>query len=71
MAEPTEKSPAIEREILKLTGKNRIITIGENKCMTCDGLANNFKDQLSVDEYRISGMCQHCQDSVFDAENEK
>ena len=24
-----------------------------------------FRDELSAREYYISGMCQHCQDSVF------
>lgn len=26
---------------------------------------NKFTDQISIDEFRISGLCQACQDSVF------
>jgi len=25
----------------------------------------DFKDNLSVKEYRISGLCQNCQDKIF------
>lgn len=28
-----------------------------------------FRDRFSVEEYYISGMCQSCQDSVFDMED--
>lgn len=38
------------------------------RCATCgtqDREAFSFRDKLSVDEFRISGMCQRCQDSVF------
>lgn len=37
------------------------------QCTTCGGDATSFKDTLSRQEYRISGMCQSCQDSVFEA----
>lgn len=26
---------------------------------------NEFRDEISLKEHRISGMCQNCQDSVF------
>ena len=26
---------------------------------------DNFRDALSLSEFRISGMCQKCQDKVF------
>lgn len=36
-------------------------------CPTCGRKikVGQFRDQLSVKEYRISGMCQVCQDEVF------
>ncbi|MEA4956931.1 hypothetical protein SDC9_07477 [bioreactor metagenome] len=43
----------------------------EVKCPTCNSIFNPQKDlrnQLSIDEYRISGMCQNCQDNVFGAD---
>jgi len=38
-----------------------------NKCPTCQQGYQGFKDKSSEDEYKISGMCQDCQDSVFGA----
>ena len=32
----------------------------------CGGPATEFKDALSRIEYSISGLCQKCQDIVFD-----
>ena len=34
-------------------------------CVTCGKSADNFKDPISVKEYKISGMCQTCQDQIF------
>lgn len=28
---------------------------------------NEFRDELSLREYRISGLCQSCQDDFFEA----
>ena len=40
--------------------------IQEGKCPICKGEITEFKDELSVREYEISGMCQKCQDEFFD-----
>lgn len=38
-------------------------------CPTCGARPPHvYRDQLSVEEARISGMCQQCQDSVFGEE---
>ncbi len=34
-------------------------------CPICSGVIGEFRDQLSVKEYKISGMCQSCQDKTF------
>ena len=39
--------------------------ITADKCVSCGGDATQFKDELSAKEYRISGLCQRCQDEVF------
>jgi len=66
-----EKNKAIDALLSDLLGgKNRIQIIKEGLCMTCEGQASNFRDALSEDEYRISGMCQCCQDEVFGMEEE-
>ena len=43
----------------------------ERTCVTCSKPVGPFKDSLSSKEYRISGMCQACQDSVFESEEEE
>jgi hypothetical protein len=35
-------------------------------CPTCGGQIGSFRDERSTREFRISGMCQECQDSLFD-----
>ena len=60
------KSDGINQLIKQVTGKDREQTILESKCMTCDDPDTRFRDGLSVREYTISGMCQRCQDGVFD-----
>ncbi len=70
----TEKSLGIENFLDSLHGARegtgvRTSSVKENRCVPapigCGGLATNFKDEISRREYRISGLCQKCQDSVF------
>jgi len=44
--------------------------IRQNKCPLCaeDIDITSFKDELSLKEFHISGMCQRCQDKVFGEE---
>lgn len=35
-------------------------------CVVCKYPATAFRDELSEREYKISGMCQKCQDEFFD-----
>lgn len=51
----------------------RTTCIENGECVTCGCDAHfpdGFRDQLSKKEYAISGMCQKCQDSVFDSPEE-
>jgi len=36
------------------------------KCVMCTNPNMDFRDQLSIKEYAISGLCQKCQDEFFD-----
>jgi hypothetical protein len=47
-------------------GRSRTGSLAGKICVTCGELAEEFKDKLSEKEYKISGMCQKCQDSIFD-----
>ncbi len=35
-------------------------------CSCCWCRADSFRDELSEREYHISGLCQKCQDKIFD-----
>ena len=65
MAIPSEKSPAIENFLNGILHGDRSATIRADKCVICGGDANVFRDLLSRKEYRISGLCQKCQDATF------
>lgn len=39
--------------------------VRDGSCPICREKVMSFRDELSVQEFRISGMCQACQDAVF------
>lgn len=52
-------------------GRKRTDSIRSNICLVCGAPATEFKDELSRKEYTISGMCQDCQDKVFNSDEEE
>ena len=65
MALATLKAKPIDTLLTSITGRNRPEVIRADLCMTCGKAAVEFRDDLSIKEYSISGMCQKCQDGVF------
>jgi len=67
---PSKKTNEMEAALTGLFGVDRREAIEANRCQPkpigCGGPATRFRDDLSAREYTISGLCQHCQDSVFD-----
>ena len=63
--EPTKKEPAIDELLTSFTGKSRVVQVKTGGCMTCETPNIQFRTELDVKEYSISGMCQNCQDEVF------
>jgi len=67
MADPSKKSPEMERFLEETVG--RTTAIKNNLCIDppigCGGPAHEFRDMLSEKEYSISGFCQACQDKIF------
>ena len=62
----------MNRAIMKAVFPEELELIDAGKCPSCrmeptrDKWGNAvFKDELSLEEYRISGLCQECQDAVF------
>jgi hypothetical protein len=66
---PSEKSPALTNFLEE--GFGRTTAIQGNKCVPAPiGCGNevkvdDFHDEISLREYRISGLCQTCQDEIF------
>ncbi len=67
MAKPSEKAPAIEAFIDSMNpfGRKRRECIENEICTWCGAKVDypdEFRDEIGVKEYSISGMCQQCQD---------
>ena len=62
-----KKAQELENLLEAVSGRTTAIT--SDRCVDsplgCSESVGKFKDTLSVQEYRISGLCQACQDSVF------
>jgi len=46
--------------------KARKIAFETNTCVACEKPAHEFRDVLSEREWKISAMCQACQDDFFE-----
>lgn len=62
---PSDKTPEMDELLKELFGIDRRKVIESNVCAFCGKEAKEFRDQRSIDEYRISGLCQNCQDETF------
>ena len=64
---PSTKSPEIAAFLDKMAGRSAAIE--NNVCVNapygCGGPATEFRNDESIIEYTISGLCQKCQDGVF------
>ena len=62
---PAEKSSTVESTISGILGKDRRSYILAGKCIITGEDAGPFKDELSENEYQISGMGQKAQDEMW------
>lgn len=65
MAQPTEKAQGIDDFLTDTFGVDRKASIQADKCAWCKDDATEFRNEISRQEYRISGFCQKCQDDTF------
>jgi hypothetical protein len=67
-----KKTPAIEvmlEGVGQLAyGTSRAAAKVAGTCVCCKKPAGEFRDELSAREFRISGLCQVCQDAFFEME---
>ncbi len=67
MSKPAPKAPELEKLLEGFSG--RTTAIEADRCVAspigCGKTVGDFRDDLSEGEYRLSGLCQTCQDSLF------
>ena len=54
-----------EEMAFKLFGRSRTISLAGNECVKCGEFNLEFRDEVSRREYKISALCQCCQDGIF------
>jgi hypothetical protein len=65
--QPAKKSDSIDSFLKNELGMDRKVAITEKRCVFCSAAVSldSFKDELSLKEFHISGICQTCQDKIF------
>jgi len=62
----------MNKDLIKKVGfRDAVNNVEQSKCPLCKKDINpvtEFKDVLSVKEFRINGLCQKCQDGIFGVE---
>jgi hypothetical protein len=65
---PSLKSEKIDDLFKNLYGVDRKTSIVNCTCVSCGGeniTENSFREDVSLHEFHISGLCQVCQDKIF------
>jgi len=74
MVKPIPKSAQVEATLEKISmllyGRSRLNCITNDICVMCGSVAKKFRDEISRKEFAISGLCQKCQDKIFDEQEE-
>ncbi len=67
MATPTVKSPHIADLLEGFCGRTTAIKadLCVDEPIGCGKPVGDFREDASADEYRLSGLCQTCQDDLF------
>jgi hypothetical protein len=63
---PVPDTTNIQRGTADIFIEDRIFCIQHHICTACNAKIKGLKNSLSQKEYLISGLCQACQDLVFD-----
>jgi len=57
---------AVDDVAKRFFGRTKTEALDTHTCVSCGEPAVDFKDELSAVEWRISGLCQKCQDEIFE-----
>jgi hypothetical protein len=70
MTKPMENKSPEMKAFIESVFPGTMKAIAECNCPMCTQPVGKFRDILSRQEYKISGLCQACQDKVFGADDE-
>lgn len=59
------KNEGIDKFLKEVFGFHRVDSIEKNTCVSCGKPATKFKDEYSKREFAISGLCDECQQEIF------
>ena len=59
-----------EEMALNLFERSRTLALAGNECVKCGEFNLEFRDEISRKEYKISALCQCCQDGIFGTEED-
>lgn len=65
MADPLERSSGIKVFLNNVLGKDLAAIIKNDRCVFCNCMAKEFRDDRSEREFTVSGLCQQCQDKYL------
>lgn len=65
----TFKQRIIASFVYGITPEEADLRYESQMCISCARPAVEFKDDLSVKEAKITGLCQDCQDELFSYKN--
>jgi hypothetical protein len=71
MTKPAWKTQAMNDALENIFENNRIESIETDVCVHCHKPAVEFTDELSRREFAISGLCQECQDKIFNYDEDE
>lgn len=66
MTKTKQMEEALDLQSMILFGRRRTESLKTKTCVSCGDAAEEFTDELSKREFEISGLCQKCQDEVFE-----
>lgn len=62
----------MNKEIMKALFPEQMEKVEKGQCPFCSNFVvkEDFKNEISLKEFELSGMCQKCQDEFFDQDPE-
>lgn len=66
----TSKNAVVDSVAETFYGRTLAESLGARICVKCGTGVGQLRDGRSAAEYQLSGLCQACQDAVFDANDD-